>query len=100
MPSIRLKQNRKQTTASMWRVIDANTHRCGNVQVVRCRDPKVKFRDDWRIQVRNYLGEWVTTYPAQRPYGYSGSGAAKRGAALMAAWQRGVYASKQKGGDQ
>ena len=33
---------------------------------------------------------WITTYPVNRPWGYSGAGAAKRWAALMAAWQRGV----------
>lgn len=69
---------------------DVNTHRCGNVQVVRRVDPKCRYRDDWRIEIRNWRGEWVETYPVNRPWGYSGPGAAKRGAALMAAWQRGV----------
>lgn len=90
MTAIRLRGKPISATLNRWRRIDQNTHRCGNVQVVRRVDPKCRYRDDWRIEIRNWRGEWVETYPVNRPWGYSGPGAAKRGAALMAAWQRGV----------
>ena len=85
-----LSQRKTFSTVGIWKVVDANTHQCGNVRVVRRVDPRCKYRDDWRIQVRNRRGQWVDTHPVGRPWGYSGAGAAKRGAALMAAWQRGV----------
>ena len=56
---------------------------------VRKRDRRCQYRDDWRIEVRTSRGTWVEQMPKCRPWGYSGPGAAKRGVALMAAWQRG-----------
>ncbi len=50
--------------------------------------------DDWRIEVRNSAGEWVEQMPKSRQHGYSSAGAAKCGASLVAAWQRGVTFGK------
>lgn len=93
---MKLRLSQSQTTVShgRWRVIDHNTHQCGNVRVVRRVDHRCKYRDDWRIEVRNSAGDWVEQMPKSRPYGYSSAGAAKCGASLVAAWQRGVTFGK------
>ena len=90
MPMLKLRQSEGVCQISHWRVIDADTQQCGNVRIVRKRDRRCQYRDDWRIEVRTSQGTWVEQMPKCRPWGYSGPGAAKRGVALMAAWQRGV----------
>jgi hypothetical protein len=87
---LRLSQQQITVSHGRWRVIDSNTHQCGNVRVVRRVDPHCKYRDDWRIEVRNSSSQWVEQMPRTRPHGYSSAGAAKSGASLVAAWQRGV----------
>lgn len=63
MTAIRLRGKPIAATLNNWRRIDQNTHRCGNVQVVRRVDPKCKFRDDWRdlVRQRNTVGQMRQT---------------------------------------
>lgn len=84
---IRLLQKESTGRSSEWKVVSPDVQQCGNVRIVR---KAATHRDDWRIEVRKRSGQWVEQMPKCRPWGYSRPGAAKRGVALMAAWQRGV----------
>lgn len=87
---MQLVQRQAEKRTSVWKVISRDVHQCGNVRVIRRQTPKGLSRDEWRIEVRTSRGKWVEKMPKCRPWGYSGPGAAKRGAALMCAWERGV----------
>lgn len=91
--TLKLIQSHAESTHSWWCKISDGLHQCGNVRIikkVRAANPQPYFNWEWRIEVRNSKGQWIEKIPKSRPWGYATIAGAKRGAALMAAWQRGV----------
>lgn len=63
----------------IWVEVSSMIHRCGNVRIV--------CRGFWFIEVK-IKSRWVPKMPKTRPWGYAKPGSAKRGVALMAAWEK------------
>lgn len=89
---LKLLQSQTESAHSWWCKISDSIHQCGNVRIVKKirAIPKPHFDWEWRIEVRNSKGVWTEQMPKTRPWGYATVAGAKRGVALMAAWQRGV----------